>query len=222
MVHMGTLVTVSGAVGGIGTSTFAYAIALQCNSGAVLIDAQPDGVALDVLVGAEECAGTRWSQVRIRTAEINAQAILAALPQYGRLHILSSDSEAAADSSAIPFLVRALQRDGVDIILDISARDALRKSLAPEVDVLLMPPTLPGIVAARTALLAKTQVVLVEAGSFEVLPSRAAEYLDREFAGVVRWQRGVALSATAGAPPPAGTDVMQVAASILNGPDYVV
>ena len=222
MVHMSTLVTVSGAVGGIGTSTFAYAIALHCNSGAVLIDAQPDGVALDVLVGAEECAGTRWSQVHIRTAEINAQAILAALPHHGRLHILSSDSEAAADSSAIPYLVRALQQDGVDVILDISTRNPLRKSLDPDVDVVLLPPTLPGIVAARTALLAMTQVVLVEAGTSEVLPRLVAEYLDREIAGVVRWQRGVALSATAGVPPPAGTDVMRVAASVLNGLDDVV
>ena len=222
MVHMSTLVTVSGAVGGIGTSTFAYAIALNCNSGAVLIDAQPDGVALDVLVGAEECAGARWSQVRIRTAEIKAQAILAALPQHGRLHILSADSEAAADSSAIPYLVRALQQDGVDVILDMSARSPLRKSLDPDVDVLLLPPTLPGIVAARTALLAKTRIVLVEAGTPEVLPRRVAEYLDREIAGVVRWQRGVALSATAGVPPPAGTDVMRVAASVLNGLDDVV
>lgn len=222
MVHMGAVVTVSGAVGGIGASTFAYGLALQFAAGVVLIDAQPDGVPLDCLIGAEACAGTRWSQVRIRTSDISAQAIRAALPQHQGVHVLSADAESTADALAVPHLVTALRQAGSSVVLDLSARDKLRETLPMDVDVMLLPATLPGIVAARGLLRSSTQLVLVEDGRAEVLPAMVSDYLECELAGVVRWQRGVSSAATAGVKPPAATDVMRVAALLLAGlPDVV-
>jgi hypothetical protein len=217
MVHMGALITVSGAVGGIGTSTFAYGLALQFATGAVLIDAQPDGVSLDCLIGAEECAGIRWSQVRVRSADISAEAIRAALPQHHGVHVLASDAEATADAVAIPHLVTALLQADSPVVLDISARDGLREMLHPDLDVMLLPATLPGIVSAQASLRSDTRLVLVEDGRAEVLPAMVSESLEREIVGVVRWQRAVLSAATAGVRPPATTDVMRVAALLVAG-----
>lgn len=214
---MGVVVTVSGSVGGIGTSTFAFAIALQAGPGTVLIDAQPDGVPLDVLIGAENAVGTRWSQVSIRSSDIAAEAVSAALPEHHGIRVLSADRDGLPDALAVGYLVTVLRAEVGVIVVDVPARHPLRHSLRPDIDVLLLPPTLPGIVAATHALLPETRACVVDLGFADVPVPRVGEYVDRSVVGTIRWQRAVSAAATAGSPLPVGCDVMRLAARVLGG-----
>lgn len=207
---MAHVLAVSGAVGGIGCSTFAYALALQSRHPCLLIDGQPDGVPLDVLIGAEDVAGTRWSQVRVASDAILGTSIVAALPEWNSVHVLSADRLATADFRALPVIVEAMRRDGHDVVLDLPPHAA-----APaDRRILLLPPTLLGVAAAARRLDADTWCVISEASWTDFPSAHAERYLDAEQVGVVRRQRAVALAAAACAPPPAGTDLMRVAAQV--------
>ena len=214
---MGVVVTVCGSVGGIGTSTLAFALALQAGPGTVLIDGQSDGVPLDVLIGAEASPGIRWSQVRIRTSDIAAETIRASLPDCHGLRVLSADRDAAADPTAVGHVVEVLRTEDGVVVIDVPSRSSLRQTLVPDVDALLLPPTLPGIVAARHVVLPTTRVAVVNTGSADVQSSRIGHYLDRDVVGTMRWQRAVSVAATSALPLPATTDVMRIAAEMLGG-----
>lgn len=205
---MSHVFAVSGAVGGIGCSTFAYALALQAPRPCLLIDCQPDGVPLDVLIGAEDVTGTRWSQVRVASDAITADSVMAALPEWNSVHFLSADRAAIADPAAVRAIVEALRREDHNVVLDLPTRSGT----AADQRILLLPPTLLGIAAAGRWLDADTWCVISEAGWTDFSANHAERYLDAEQLGVVRRQRSVALAAATCAPPPASTDLMRVAA----------
>lgn len=222
---MGLVITVSGAVGGIGTSTFAWALAQQPAEPGwlpVLIDAQPDGAPLDLTGGAEQIPGIRWSQVRIRSTDIAAETIVSSLPTHHGVAVLSADAGATADPIALGHLVEVLRSGDHVVVLDLPARHALREAMQPKIDVMLLPPTMGGIVAAFRSMRPATQFVVVDIGRGDLLPDQLAEQLGRPPLGVVRWQRAVAASSIAGTRIPAGTDVMRLAAGILGTDGHVL
>ncbi len=210
---MGQVAAVSGAVGGIGTSTLAYALALQPSGAVALIDAQPDGAPLDILVGSEGVTGARWSQVRVQSDAIDALTILDALPEHAGIHVLSADRAGSVDARALRYLVAAL-RDHCDlVVLDIPMRDAGLEALRPDLRVTMLSPTITALGSAMTAP-AGELLVVVDTGHADFPATAAADYLGRELAGVVRWQRAVTMAAAQCVPPPASADVMRVAAAI--------
>ena len=214
---MGYVVTVSGAVGGIGTSTFAYALALQPSGTSVLIDGQPDGVPLDVAIGLEREPGARWSSVRLGSSDIAVPTVLAALPQAHGVHVLSADREAAADPVALPLLVTAM-RDACDLlVLDLPIRAAGDAALRPDLRLLLVPPTLPGLGAALVAHAMEHAVIAVDTGSDGLPIGTFHQYLEHPVAGIVRWQRPVSAAADACVPPPRTTDIMRLASLLWGG-----
>ena len=221
MVPMSMVVAVSGSVGGIGASTFAWALAQQLTLAdgeaqhVCLIDVQPDGAPLDLIVGCEQTPGIRWSQVRIRSTDIAANVILQALPAHHGVAVLSADSGATADPVALGHLVAALRRDGCRVVLDIGARDAVLPTLQPDVEVLLLPPTLPGIVAAHAVLRRGAELIVVDTGNADVTPEMVATQLGRAPRASIRWQRSVRDAAVSAAPFPATSDVMRAAAEVL-------
>lgn len=208
---MGYVITVSGAVGGIGTSTIAYALALQPQGTAVLIDGQPDGAPLDILLGSESMPGTRWSQVRVRSAAIEANAVLSALPVVHGVHVLSADREGWADAAALPHLVQCLRERCELVVLDVPARGQLDLGNV-DLRLLLLPATVTGVGAALAMQDGPTRLLLVHSGRADFPPHAVGEYLDHEVLGSVRWQRGVTDASVACTPPPAGSDVMRIAA----------
>lgn len=210
---MGHVATVSGAVGGIGTSTLAYALALQPSTVVALIDAQSDGAPLDILIGSEGVPGARWSQVRVQSEAIDADTILDALPEHAGIHVLSSDRAGTSDARALRFLVGAL-RDHCDlVVLDIPSRDTGLDALQPDLRVMLLPPT---VAALGSALAAPSTdlIVVADIGRADFPIGATGDYLGGEVAGVVRWQRAVTMAAAQCVPPPASSDVMKVAAGI--------
>ena len=214
---MGSVVSVSGAVGGIGTSTFAFALALQPSGTSVLIDGQPDGVPLDVAIGLETEPGARWGSVRLGSADIAVPTVLDALPQAHGVHVLSADREAAVDLAALPLLVEAL-RDACElVVLDVPIRTAELASLRPDLRLLLVPPTLQGLGAALVASRMDHAVIAVDTGHRGLPIGMLHQYLEHPVAGSVRWQRAITDAAAACLPPPAGTDVMRLAGLIWGG-----
>lgn len=214
---MGFVITVSGAVGGVGTSTFAFALALQPDGPRVLIDAQPDGAPLDVLLGAEAVPGARWSGVRLTSPDVTLSTVLGALPVLHGVHVLASDRDAVADPSAVTLLVSALRAECELLVIDAPLRAPLVDAVQPDLRLLLMPPTVAGLGAALLTTSAGLGVVAVDIGHPSLPIGRLHEYLEHPVVGSVRWQRSVTAAAEAGMVPPGSCDVMRLAALLWEG-----
>jgi secretion/DNA translocation related CpaE-like protein len=87
--------------GGAGASVLAASIA--CSAGvprpgrdsagpAFLIDCDPLGGGIDVLLGCEQVSGPRWSQVELRGGQLDPAALLGGLPRWGTVSFLAADS----------------------------------------------------------------------------------------------------------------------------------
>ena len=209
---MGLVVTVSGAVGGIGTSTFAYALALQQPAATVLIDAQPNGTPIDLLIGAERETGTRWRQVHV-TTEIDSATVLAALPKWQSVHVLSSDREATANMSALGHLVAALREEHM-IVLDIDARNPIVETVQPDLRVLLVPTTIYGLAAALASVSLGSVVVVVESSLADFTEADLRRYLPQASVAGFRHERGVWQSLRNATPPSMNTSVMNAAQAV--------
>lgn len=91
--HLGVV----GARGGAGASTFAAVLARRlARTGAggrpvVLVDLDPAGGGLDVLVGVEEQPGVRWPDLRGVRGAVPGDDLLELLPRWGRVHVLSAE-----------------------------------------------------------------------------------------------------------------------------------
>lgn len=213
---MGFVVSVSGAVGGVGTSTFAYALALQAQGSSVLIDVQWDGAPLDVVVGVEAEPGARWSQVRVQSDSIDADTVLSALPVAHGVHVLSSDRDGTADTRAVGHLVNALRDQCELVVLDLPLRHPATSLVRADARVLVMPATIAAVAAAYGIDGAPQCFVVVDTGHADFPGTRITDYLDGEIVGTVRWQRAVTLAAGACLPLPSTSDVMRVAAALRD------
>ena len=100
----GRVTAVLGGTGGVGTSTFTVNLAVTANrrgSRSLVIDADPWGGGLDLVVGAEEMTGARWSDLRHVSGHLPAGHLDAALPRIGDVSVLSCsrDDDASGHSS---------------------------------------------------------------------------------------------------------------------------
>lgn len=211
---MGSVVAVSGAVGGIGTSTLAYAIALQQPGSSVLLDAQPDGAPLDLVIGAERESGTRWRHVHVTTS-IDAGAVLAALPVWHGVHFLSCDREATAHAGALVHIVDAL-RDEHLVVLDIDARSQVIERIRPDLHVLLVPNTIYGLGAALGSMPGARTLVVVDAPFPDFTARDVQQYLPQPSLAVLRHERSVWQAMRNAAVPPGSSSVMAVAKAVMT------
>jgi secretion/DNA translocation related CpaE-like protein len=88
----GKLLAVIPGSGGVGASTLAVNLgfrAVQQGLGTLLVDADPLGGGIDLVLGAEEIAGTRWPEVDPGGGRIAAQTLDSALPIFQGLKFLS-------------------------------------------------------------------------------------------------------------------------------------
>ena len=89
-----SVIAVTGAVGGAGTSTLAVALALQLHEivPTVLVDADPVSPGMDLLLGCETTGGIRWADLSFRSGSIAAADLIAALPETeSGLPVLTTD-----------------------------------------------------------------------------------------------------------------------------------
>lgn len=211
----GATVAVIGGGGGAGASTLAAAIALTAGRSGrqcLLVDADPLGGGIDLLVGCEQRDGVRWPELAATQGRVGAAAFRAALPSVGTLAVLSWDRAGPRRTS--PLLVRAMvsagQR-GSDLVvvdlprhLDDSATEALLRS-----DVLVVVTTseVRGVAGARSMLdglrdlCADIRVVVREVPGSDLSPTSVAGSLALPLVGTVATRRGLARAVNAGMGP---------------------
>lgn len=98
----GRLVGVIGGRGGAGASTLACALAVTAERAGrrvLLVDADPLGGGIDLLLGSEDAGGLRWPELAGATGRVDGAALREALPRVGGLALLSWDR---GDAFAVP------------------------------------------------------------------------------------------------------------------------
>ena len=88
----GQLVAVVGGRGGAGATTLAVALALQgarTGRSSLLVDADPLGGGIDLVLGGESDQGLRWPDLATTAGRVPGGALTAALPRMAELSVLS-------------------------------------------------------------------------------------------------------------------------------------
>ena len=117
----GRLMAIIGGRGGAGASVLAAAVAVtarQSGLRTLLVDADPLGGGLDLVLGWEGVSGLRWPAMREAGADVGAPELVGVLPQQGDLAILSWDR---GEMVAVPpvAMVAAVEagREGRDLVV---------------------------------------------------------------------------------------------------------
>jgi secretion/DNA translocation related CpaE-like protein len=156
----GQVVAVLGGRGGAGASVLAAAVALaalRSGSGALLIDGDPLGGGLDLVLGAEADTGLRWPDLRVQGGRVPASALRSALPGRSsgsaRLAVVSCDRDGPGpEPEAMAAVVEAGRRGGDTVVCDLprhlppSAEAALDRT---DLAVLVVPAEVRACAAAR-------------------------------------------------------------------------
>lgn len=159
------VVAVVGARGGAGASSLSAALSMagvRAGLGVALIDLDPLGGGLDVVFGAEDEAGTRWSALTGVRGRVPAAAVRDALPDFAGVRVLAMDRDPIVDLSreAVDTVLRAASRAFELVVLDVprSRGPLVRAALAmSDVALLVVPSDVRAVSAAsvvRKALLA--------------------------------------------------------------------
>jgi secretion/DNA translocation related CpaE-like protein len=99
----GSVVCVVGGRGGAGASTLAVALgvtALHRGTPTMVVDADPLGGGIDLLLGGEDAAGLRWPDLAQTRGRVPAAALAEALPRMDELTVLSWDRRDPAQHPA--------------------------------------------------------------------------------------------------------------------------
>ncbi|MBE7189760.1 hypothetical protein [Jatrophihabitans endophyticus] len=175
----GPVIGVVAGSGGAGASSFAAALARAAAARAgrgLLIDVDPTGGGIDVLLGIERDPGARWSGLRLGGGFLEPDALWGGLPRFGPVAVLAADT-GDLDPAAVGQVIDTGAELG-PVVLDLprgptEARD--EAAARCRVVVVVARGDLPGLVAARAALTSLPDVpagVVVRGG--DVDPAQAA------------------------------------------------
>lgn len=157
------VVAVTGARGGCGATTLAVGLALAAGRrglGALLVDGDPLGGGLDLVLGLEDVPGARWPEV------LRGGLVLADLPAVdisrggAELRVLSharSSSRVGAGGSAVEAVV-ASARETVDVVVLDAGRLAEGDEPSRSADAVVL--VVPAEVRACAAAVARLAVIL--------------------------------------------------------------
>jgi secretion/DNA translocation related CpaE-like protein len=217
--RVGRVLAVVGGRGGAGASVLAAALAVvAARSGerTLLVDCDPLGGGLDLVLGAEEVTGLRWPELRIADGRVAASALHAALPapaisRSAELGVLSCGREASGPSAAaVTAVVEAGRQAGETVVCDLPRypTDPALAALELADQVLLVVPADVRSCAAAgrvAAVLAEQtrEVGLVVRGPSPggLTPADVAEALDLPLVAAMPPDRGVARALEQGVPP---------------------
>jgi len=157
-----TTVGVIGSCGGSGATTLAAALALTSSAATrptLMVDADPLGGGIDLVLGAEHVPGVRWPELAGTSGRLSAPSLRDALPRVGELSMLSHDRgevvpvEAAAMRSVLAAGQRGHELVVVDLPrrLDAAAEEAVVRS---EVTLMVVPAEVRAVAAASRVLAA--------------------------------------------------------------------
>jgi secretion/DNA translocation related CpaE-like protein len=127
----GEVVAVIGGRGGAGASLFAVALA-HAAIHPLLVDLDPWGGGIDLLVGAETTPGVRWPDLALQGGRLNWSAVREALPRHRGISMLSGTRRGSElDAGAVAAVVDAGRRGGATVVCDLPRRltDAAQTAL---------------------------------------------------------------------------------------------
>lgn len=150
-------VGVMGGRGGSGASTLACAMAVTAaRSGrrTMLIDGDPLGGGIDVLLGGEESDGLRWPDFARSKGRVGGGALEESLPALHGLRVLSwgRDDEVIVPPQAMRSVLAASRRLGGVVVVDLPRRvdESVAEALAQlDVGLLVVPGELRAVAAAQ-------------------------------------------------------------------------
>ena len=149
----GDVVAVIGGRGGAGASLFAVALA-HTAADPLLVDLDPWGGGIDLLVGAETTPGVRWPDLALQGGRLNWSAMRDALPQRHGISMLSGTRRGCElDAGAVDAVVDAGRRGGATVVCDVPRRltDATQTALdTADLVVLVSPCDVRACAAAAT------------------------------------------------------------------------
>ena len=132
----GPVIAVLAGRGGGGASIFATAVA-QAADQALLIDGDPWGGGLDLVLGSETEPGLRWPDLSLAGGRVNFAALRDALPRRGGVSVLSgsrvlSGERSSNDVDAAPLgaVIDAGSRGGVTVVCDVARRPSQATEVA--------------------------------------------------------------------------------------------
>lgn len=216
----GVVVGVVGGRGGAGATVLSTALALsglRAGLRTMLVDADPLGGGIDLVLGAERDPGVRWSGLTGVRGRLPAGALQDALPSVGELTVLSwdragPDAPDAAGADAMVALLAAARAGSDLVVVDLPRRpdDAARAALTVSTQVLLVVPAELRACAAAARVLAGlgdhsgVVGVVVRRGTGRLPDNAVAESLGLPLVGALRPESGLAECLERGEPPGRG------------------
>jgi secretion/DNA translocation related CpaE-like protein len=210
----GVVIGVMGGCGGAGASTLAAGLGLTAarDGTALLVDGDPVGGGLDLLLGAEHASGARWPDLVDTRGRLSAPALLDALPHVEGLAVLSWDRGDPVGLPADPAasVLDAATRAVATVVIDLPRRlDAAAETLLCGCDELLLvvPATVRATAAAArvaaqlAAAVPVAGVVVREAAGPRLAPGDVAAALGLALRGSIPDDSGIAGAAQRGRPP---------------------
>lgn len=210
-------VGVIGGRGGAGASTLACALAVtaaRTGRRTMLVDGDPLGGGLDVLLGGEAEQGLRWPAFRESRGRVSSGALATSLPRLHSLRVLSWDrgAEVAIPPSAIRAVLAAARRRGGIVVVDLPRRvdAAVTEALAQtDVGLLVVPAELRAVAAARrvaagvrTALCDLRMVAREVPGPGQgLVADEMSRLLELPLVGELPWEPGLVDDPARGVPP---------------------
>jgi secretion/DNA translocation related CpaE-like protein len=113
------VVAVVGGVGGAGASCYAASVAIEAGRRGhrvLLVDGDPLGGGLDVLLGIENAEGLRWPAAGSQGRAVTARSLTEALPHAGNVWVLTSGRAPEGDMESAAGLLASARR-GFDVIV---------------------------------------------------------------------------------------------------------
>lgn len=138
-VEAAPVISVVGGRGGAGATTLAAAMAItavRLGKRALLVDGDPLGGGIDLVVGGEEASGSRWPDFVSARGRVSCATLAGVLPRVNELVVLSWNrgETGAVPPDAMRSVLSAARR-GVDLVvvdlprhIDAAAQEALAKS----------------------------------------------------------------------------------------------
>ncbi len=208
---------VIGGRGGAGASTLACALAVTAARGGrrtMLVDGDPLGGGLDVLLGGERCAGLRWPDLAESQGRVSSGALEESLPRLHDLSVLSWDrgDSVVITPEAMRSVLGAARRRGGVVVVDLPRRvdDSVVEALTQtDIGLLVVPAELRAVAAAdRVAsrvgmILPDLRVVARGPYPSGLDDQEIARLLGLRLAGEVPAEHGL-LEAVNGGKPPGG------------------
>jgi secretion/DNA translocation related CpaE-like protein len=156
----GRIIAVLGGRGGAGASVFAAAVAmaaLRRGDNALLVDCDPLGGGIDLVLGAEAEIGLRWPELRVRGGRVPVSSLRSALPGRirgdARLTMVSCDRDGPGpEPEALAAVLQAGRRAGETVICDLprsTSEVALLALDRADLTVLVVPAEVRAAAAAR-------------------------------------------------------------------------